>query len=143
MPPQNDITMTAEPKEETKEKKGFKATLRALSPGRTRSGDAEGKPDKKDKKADKKDKKEKKIEAVKDKENAENTIEGEGEAKVKTTWKGKKARSEYQAEIDDLNAKIAELDGIEADRDRLKTKAYQLAQEINSFKGWLAQAPRH
>lgn len=112
-------------KEEAPKKGGVKSALRALSPVRTRET-REDTPPKKDKTASD------------DKEDSEKSSRGK-------TWRGtekKKPRAEYQAEIIELKAKLEELAGVEADRDRQVARVYQLSQEINSFKTWMQQAPR-
>ena len=118
-------------------KKGFKSALRALSPGRTRdpqpdgevggvrSSGEKGKGDKRSK--DKGDK------SSKDKGDKSSTGK---------TWLGaekKKPRAEYQAKIDELNAKVKAL---ETDRDQKAAQVYQLTQQINSFSMWMRQSPR-
>ena len=119
------MTVAVDVKEGAPKKGGVKSALRALSPGRTREP-REDTPPKKDK-------------AVSDeKEDGEKSSRGK-------TWIGtekKKPRAEYQTEIDELKAKLEELAGVKADRDRQVARVYQLSQEIDTFKAWMQQAPR-
>lgn len=127
------MTATVVAKEDST-KKGFKSALRALSPGRTREPQAEG------------DKSGVVSSGNKDKGDKD---KGDKSAPSNKTWMGtekKKPRAEYQAEIDELSAKVQALEAAKADGDRQVAqqvaRVSKLTQELNSFKMWVRQAPR-
>ena len=110
-------------------KKGFKSALRALSPGRTRDPQPDGEVGG--------------VRSSGEKGKGDKSSKDKGDkSSTGKTWLGaekKKPRAEYQAKIDELNAKVKAL---ETDRDQKAAQVYQLTQQINSFSMWMRQSPR-
>ena len=131
--------MTAAVKEDSS-KKGFKSAMRALSPvrGREPQADVDDVGDRSRRSGNNGNK------SSPNNDDKSSPNKGDKSSPGKT-WMGtdkKKPRAEYQAEIDELQSKIAALEVIKADRDQQAARVYQLTQQVNSFNTWVRQAPR-